>query len=539
MHITVQKSGQVLTQLNLQRCSALIGSDPSVAVSLPLPTIPKRQAMLTQDAKGYWYVEDLGSGGGTMLNGNPVRRARLRAGDRIDIGPFRLLISSDKADSLSSVAPPTPKLPELPETAVVRYPEDVISARAAAVSNIQDITARLLLIDNQQQMLKEVLDCLLASFVAVNAWIGLRTDMKAPIAISAGRSRTERTIDDRLLPPAMIGRALDYDHAVLIPRMGDFSSWASKVFRFSRTGSAMSAPVRTLKGTIGAIYVDNAGGSTAYSETDLDQFILLANHIGAAVNRMVAAWSAKPSRTDRLVGSAEQVGSLLKPLALPGLPRCAIQAAAYPGRGEGTDCHDVRAVDDNILTAMVANTNHHDAQALACLSALRGAFAVWSGTELAPAELLQQMNANFLSHQEPCPIAALVARLNFDTAQLDLANAGNQPAYLLNKSSRLDIIAAEDVVPLGLDQTVTFTNRRVSIEPGQSFILWTKGLITARNAQRDQYGLERFTRSVEENFGRAAPDMLRDLWQDLRDFMGQTPQRNPMTLVVIQPTLGE
>ncbi|KKL69166.1 hypothetical protein LCGC14_2117630, partial [marine sediment metagenome] len=38
---------------------------------------------------------------------------------------------------------------------------------------------------------------------------------------------------------------------------------------------------------------------------------------------------------------------------------------------------------------------------------------------------------------------------------------------------------------------------------------------------------------------RPATDMLRDLWQDLRDFMKQSPQRNPMTLMVIQPSLAD
>ena len=388
-------------------------------------------------------------------------------------------------------------------------------------------------------MLKEILDSLLAIFGSFNAWIGLRTDMTAPIAISAGRSRSGRTVDEGLLPPVMIERALQHDHAVLIPKMADLARRGLKIFRSGRIGAAMSCPVRTPRGTIGVIYVDNAAGSLAYNQADLDQFILLAGHIGAAVNHMVAEWSARSSKPDRLVGSAQQVGALLKPPALPALARCAIQAAAYPGRGEGTDCHDVRAVADNILTVVLANTDRHDGQSLTCLSRLRGAFAVWSGTTLAPAELLRQMNRDLLTNQDPCPIAALLARLHLDTGQLELANAGNQPLYLLNKSGQINTVAEQDVVSLGLDPLVTFADHRLQMEPSQTLILWTKGLIAARNAQRKQYGLQRFTQSVEENFARPAPDMLRDLWQDLRDFMGQVPQRCPMTLVVIQPRLSD
>ena len=58
MNITVQKSGQVLSCLSLERGPILIGSGLAVQVSLPLASIPKRQAVLLQDAKGRWYLEE-------------------------------------------------------------------------------------------------------------------------------------------------------------------------------------------------------------------------------------------------------------------------------------------------------------------------------------------------------------------------------------------------------------------------------------------------------------------------------------------------
>ena len=251
MHITVQKSGRVMTTLALERGPALIGSDPSVSIRLDSPTIPKRQAILLSNSRGFWFLEDLGSGGRTLLNGNPARRARLSAGDRIDIGQFRLIIGSDQDDSQLSPVRPTAKLPELPESAVVRYPEDAVSVRTATAGNLQDLTTRLFLIDNQQEMLKEILDCLLAIFDSANAWIGLRTDMKAPIAISTGKSRSGRALDEGSLPPVLLERALEHDHAVLIPKVSDLSRRGLKIFRAGRAGSAMSCPVCTPKGTIG------------------------------------------------------------------------------------------------------------------------------------------------------------------------------------------------------------------------------------------------------------------------------------------------
>ena len=164
---------------------------------------------------------------------------------------------------------------------------------------------------------------------------------------------------------------------------------------------------------------------------------------------------------------------------------------------------------------------------------------MWSRTEQSPAALLTLMNKAFLAETDPCAISAMVLRLRLDSGQLELANAGSGPAFVLNKSGKWDILAAQDLVPLGLDSVAAFTDRSAYMQAGQTLILWTRGILSARNAQCQQYGLERFTQSVEENFARPAADMLRDMWQDLRDFMRKVPQRSPMTLVLIQPKLPD
>ena len=49
------------------------------------PAVSKRHARLLAAADGVW-IEDLGSKSGTLVNGSPVRRQKLSAGDEIRIG---------------------------------------------------------------------------------------------------------------------------------------------------------------------------------------------------------------------------------------------------------------------------------------------------------------------------------------------------------------------------------------------------------------------------------------------------------------------
>lgn len=64
---------------------AVMGRDPGCTLRLADPYVSRRHARLRY-AQGVWYIQDLGSKGGTFVNGNAVTATALRDGDRIRVG---------------------------------------------------------------------------------------------------------------------------------------------------------------------------------------------------------------------------------------------------------------------------------------------------------------------------------------------------------------------------------------------------------------------------------------------------------------------
>ena len=64
----------------------LIGRDPASDIVISHPTVSRRHAKLEWNS-GQLTVEDLGSSGGTFINGVRVRRERLAPGDVLRLGP--------------------------------------------------------------------------------------------------------------------------------------------------------------------------------------------------------------------------------------------------------------------------------------------------------------------------------------------------------------------------------------------------------------------------------------------------------------------
>ena len=71
-----------------------IGRDADNAVQLTDPQVSKRHAVI--HAKGdAWTIEDANSTNGITVNGARVKRAELKNGDKIRIGPFHLVFESN------------------------------------------------------------------------------------------------------------------------------------------------------------------------------------------------------------------------------------------------------------------------------------------------------------------------------------------------------------------------------------------------------------------------------------------------------------
>ena len=86
--IVVKKTGQ---RYSIQANKVKIGRDPSNQVVIPDDTFTSRHhAWITFEESDFW-LEDLGSTNGTLLNGHPVvKRQILSAGDKVRVGHTEL-----------------------------------------------------------------------------------------------------------------------------------------------------------------------------------------------------------------------------------------------------------------------------------------------------------------------------------------------------------------------------------------------------------------------------------------------------------------
>jgi sigma-B regulation protein RsbU (phosphoserine phosphatase) len=133
------------------------------------------------------------------------------------------------------------------------------------------------------------------------------------------------------------------------------------------------------------------------------------------------------------------------------------------------------------------------------------------------------------------PLASLfLARLDSITGMLHYCSAGHPPALLLRADEKLELLS-EGGPLLGVVPEASFVSGGVELRAGDVLLVYSDGILEARNYADQEFGLER----VEEQLRRSAQIRSGDaalfsVLGAVQDFAGACPQADDMSLVVVR-----
>jgi FHA domain len=113
-YLLISRAGKLVTRVTLGQ-RTLIGRSEHNDVCLPSPYLSRHHAVIVGTPQGY-YVMDLNSVNGLLLNSRPVERAVLCDQDLLTVGPFRLKVQIPEWLAHGN---PFPEAQSLAETAVM------------------------------------------------------------------------------------------------------------------------------------------------------------------------------------------------------------------------------------------------------------------------------------------------------------------------------------------------------------------------------------------------------------------------------------
>jgi GAF domain-containing protein len=174
----------------------------------------------------------------------------------------------------------------------------------------------------------------------------------------------------------------------------------------------------------------------------------------------------------------------------------------------GGDWYDAFMLPDGRLALTVGDVAGHDMVAAGVMGQLRSAVRAYALDLLEPAATLHRLD-RFMSSLDLDTFATLLhATYSADTRQLDVVQAGHPPPMVIDPKGEPRFLPLIPQPPIGRSFFMEATPARVVLEPGETLVLYTDGLIERRGEIIDR-GLARLE---EEAAGTAhlSPDELCD-----------------------------
>ncbi|MFH0991490.1 MAG: PP2C family protein-serine/threonine phosphatase [bacterium] len=228
----------------------------------------------------------------------------------------------------------------------------------------------------------------------------------------------------------------------------------------------------------------------------------------------------------------------LMPKADPVIPGYDISGVCYPANEVGGDYYDYVWLDEEKNKLGIAVVDVSGKAMKAAITAVMTSGLVYNeiSSNESPRTILRKINRPMYLKTDRNVFTALsFAVIDLKTKNLTFSNAG-QMRPLLRRDGVIEYIKVEGPrLPLGVQEEVAYNEVSCQLHPGDVLVLFTDGIIEAKNNKDEFWGFEKME-EVVKNLPQtmSAKEISEAMIAEANRFAGTAKQHDDMTVVVVR-----
>jgi len=565
-YLTAQHGSSPWSLLELAGERTIFGRHPSSHIVLDNEAVSRHHAQILE-SHGHFFLEDLKSRNGTLVNGRPVEQpTELHENDSITLCEFEFHFHKERPEPDSADAQGASVLEHDSQSS--RYfavgvepvddddnsssilsklsmtssgPGHVVADPEAKLQAVLEISKSLGQVLELDEVLTRMLDGLFEIFAqAEEGFVLLQEESGGNPVIRATRNRSDSSNRTPSISLTIVREAMNSGEAILSADvMGDNRFQSSQSIAGMRLRSMMCAPLLGLDGqALGLVQLASRDVTLPFVESDLDVLIGVTTQGALAIeNASLHAEVLKQRDLERELDFATQVQLGFLPNKRPqteGFEFCDYYEAAHRVGGDYFDYIELPGGRVAVAVADVAGKGIPAALLMARLySATRYHLLSQPDLGLALSDLNRDISTCGLGHRF---VTCALAVIDPATRQVALANAGHLPPLIRHSDGSItEVVSQHAGMPLGIVPDQEFQQQQHQLSPGDTWLMFTDGVTEAMNGDSELFGTQR----LQQSFARAPDEldaMIQAVVADVAAHCGERDQSDDMCLVAFACT---
>lgn len=545
----------VKKQFEIVNRPVTIGRHPECDVVIDDVSVSRRHAQIVKE-NGSFYVDDLSSRNGTLVNNHEIhRKTKLFDGSEIRIcdvlftfhlgaepgyeKPRKTMSDHDRNVSSSFLVDDGSDNSTIMSQLEVPSHHSGITGKVSPEEKLKalvQITQALSDGVERDSILQSTLNCIFELFLeADRGFIAFRDeDGKILPTTIKTRGRNDEQIR---LSRTIVNRVLDSKQAILSSDAAEDSRFdLSQSIADFRIRSMMCAPILNAQNeSIGVIQLDTLRRSIAFQEEDLEVLVTVAMQVGLALQRLDYFEEIKKSaQVQKDLELAHEVQQRFLPQRNPDIEGYDFFAYYRAAERVGGDYYDYIQLDDTTIAIIVADVVGHGIAAALLMAKLSGEarFALASNRD--PVDAFNRINRNLSDLNLDKFVTAIMGLFDTRTNRVTFVNAGHMPPVLRRSCGTINSLEIEGSgLPLGILEKTTYGSSTFDIQDGDIFLMYTDGVNESMNSEGELLGTAGLIDEMRESQAKTPEAIGNVVYNTVKRFVGNGPQHDDICFVCI------
>jgi serine phosphatase RsbU (regulator of sigma subunit) len=260
------------------------------------------------------------------------------------------------------------------------------------------------------------------------------------------------------------------------------------------------------------------------------------NEVARNLEKIISDLNEK-ERISSELDIASRIQHNLQPQDMPELPGLEITAKTRSSTEVGGDTFDIIQVDEDNTITYIGDVTGHGVPAGLIMIMVDVLIHTFTTQYKTTKEIMTHVNQHLYPRIDSTLFMTMIMfHWNTHMQRLTYSSAGHEHIIHYHAKTQKCTVTRSGGIALGMvpDISHIVVEKEIPLEQNDAIVLYTDGITEAKNEAGEMFGLKRLVEAVEKYGFKNANGIFDRVTRSLSTFIGQAPQEDDITLIVLK-----